>query len=298
MVCYHPIKLFDNGKHPSGKFKYTTYRTESTVGIMPTVVPCGKCIGCRMEKSRQWAVRCCHELRYHKEACFLTLTYNSENIPDDYGLNKAHMTCFLKRLRKHHPNVTIKYLQCGEYGSAKSRPHHHIILYGLNFKSDRKLYKKTSQNNILYTSETLTKIWGQGFALIGEVTLQSVQYVCRYTLKKKYGDEAKTHYGKRTPEYITASNRPAIGRKFFEQYQTDMYPHDYISFNGRKTKIPKYYDRLLQNVNEKLYELIKISRRKKALENAHLNTPEQLKLREQVLYERMKKLRRGLELQI
>ena len=33
-------------------------------------LPCGNCIGCRLERSRQWAVRCMHEASLYEDNCF------------------------------------------------------------------------------------------------------------------------------------------------------------------------------------------------------------------------------------
>ena len=71
----------------------------------PVQVPCGQCIGCRLEYARQWTDRCekelmhpylpliqdgkkVRQLEYRQESCFLTLTYDNEHLPDDKGLNK------------------------------------------------------------------------------------------------------------------------------------------------------------------------------------------------------------------
>ena len=37
-------------------------------------------VGCRLERSRQWAVRCMHEASLYDFNSFVTLTYNDENL--------------------------------------------------------------------------------------------------------------------------------------------------------------------------------------------------------------------------
>ena len=54
------------------------------------------------------------------------------------------------------------------------------------------------------------------------------------------------------PEYVTMSRRPGIGSKWFDQYQSDVYPKDFTTVRGKKIKPPKYYDRLLENVDPEL----------------------------------------------
>lgn len=72
MACYHPLTLKPDPKR---------------VGQSHTV-PCGRCIGCKLERSRQWAVRGMHEASLQYENCFLTLTVRDSNyLPqeiDDY----------------------------------------------------------------------------------------------------------------------------------------------------------------------------------------------------------------------
>ena len=61
-------------------------------------LPCGQCVGCRLERSRQWAVRCVHESQMHDFSSFVTLTYNDDNCP--VSLDYGHYQLFMKRLRK------------------------------------------------------------------------------------------------------------------------------------------------------------------------------------------------------
>ena len=43
------------------------------------MVPCGSCMSCRLEKSRQWGVRCMHEAKLYENNCFVTLTFDDES---------------------------------------------------------------------------------------------------------------------------------------------------------------------------------------------------------------------------
>lgn len=44
-------------------------------------IPCGRCWGCKLERSRQTAVRLMHEAQQHKLTSFITLTYNNKHLP-------------------------------------------------------------------------------------------------------------------------------------------------------------------------------------------------------------------------
>ena len=51
-------------------------------------VPCGRCIGCRIAKRKEWSLRMLHELTYHPQSSFITLTYDDYHLPTDNSLKK------------------------------------------------------------------------------------------------------------------------------------------------------------------------------------------------------------------
>ena len=66
-------------------------------------VKCGQCIGCRLERSRQWATRCMHEASLHDCNSFVTLTYDEAHAPVDHTLQKhwdAHS-------HRYHYNLSV-----------------------------------------------------------------------------------------------------------------------------------------------------------------------------------------------
>src|SRR5688572_9777072 len=62
-------------------------------------LPCGKCRGCRLARSRAMATRCMHEKQMHKYNSSITLTYNNDHNPG-YSLDHRDYQLFMKRLRK------------------------------------------------------------------------------------------------------------------------------------------------------------------------------------------------------
>lgn len=288
MVCYRPLTAYRSGQQ-SVTFK----RSHALDPTRPLKLPCGQCVGCRLEKSRQWAVRCMHEAKQHEHNCFLTLTYNNENLPKDMSLQPQHMTKFWKRLRKKYGN-NIRYYYCGEYGERTGRPHYHACVFGFDFE-DKKLWKM-SQENALYRSESLEKLWPYGFSSIGLVTFESAAYVARYILKKRTGDAAEEHYNyvdsdgviySRMPEYTRMSRRPGIGKGWIEAYKGDVYPHDFVVIKGNKYRPPRYYDEQLE---EEVKAELKAKRRRNAEKHVENNTPERRKVREQVHCEKVRRL--------
>lgn len=266
-------------------------------------LPCGQCLGCRIAKSREWAVRCVHEAQTHKKNSFITLTYNDESMPPDWGLKIEDWQQFAKNLR--HKIGPFRYLHCGEYSdpteqSEGNRPHYHAIIFGEDFSADRTLWK-TDRGSKIYRSKLLEETWGKGFCTIGAVSFQSAAYVARYVIKKINGEGAADHYYRPNqftgemfnvrPEYISMSRRPGLGAKWIMRYKTDVYPSDEIVLEGRKFRVPRFYDNQLP---EKELDQVKAKRLVNALQHSDDQTPARLKTREAVLQEKLKTLKRKI----
>lgn len=291
MPCYHPLKGWRSRlKTPTGKRKILFKKPE--IGGEPLDLPCGQCIGCRLERSRQWAARCMHEAQTHDQNCFITLTYSEKHKPHDGSLDKTHFQQFMKRLRYHYDGDTLRYFQCGEYGENFQRPHYHACLFGIDLE-DRALWKESNGVKI-YTSKELEKIWGMGFCTVGDVTFESAAYTARYITKKITGENAEAHYDGRTPEYINMSRNGGIGKTWFQLYQKEVYPADEIITRGHPTKPPRYYDKLFEQHHGDI-EAVKATRQRKAKQHADNQTPDRLRVRETVLHARITQLKRGYE---
>ena len=102
--------------------------------------PCGTCIGCRLDYSKDWAVRICHEAQLNDDNEFVTLTFNDENLPENQSVNKKDLELFIKRLRSRLYPKTIRYYACGEYGENFARPHYHVIIFGHTFLDKEPLF--------------------------------------------------------------------------------------------------------------------------------------------------------------
>lgn len=257
-------------------------------------LPCGKCIGCRLERSRQWAMRCVHEASLYEDNCFITLTFNDEFLDPSGSLVKRDFQLFMKRLRKRFSPRIIRFFHCGEYGEQLSRPHHHALLFNFDFP-DKKFW--TARGHVrLYTSEILSELWPYGFSTIGDANFESAAYVARYVTKKVNGEMAKNHYGSRIPEYLTMSRRPGIGHGWFEKFKDDIYPSDFFVLrNNVKCKPPKYYDNLYDLTNPDEMAMIKDERGKRTSLTLDDNLPRRLKDRMAVQTVRYRKLLRGYE---
>ena len=167
MACHSPLRGYRNPE--TGKLQFTQ-RTETMGRFGLLTVPCGMCMGCRIDYSREWAIRCVHESKMHKQNAFVTLTYDNYFLPEYGSLRKSHVSKFIKALRQS-TGKRIKFFASGEYGSQTDRPHYHILLFGYDFP-DKKLVA-VRDNNRVYLSQELKRIWGKGQVEIGSVTYQS-----------------------------------------------------------------------------------------------------------------------------
>lgn len=302
MPCFHPISGYrSRSVNATGK-RSIVFNTNDGYKDLPVELPCGRCTGCRLERSRQWAIRCVHEAQLYEDNCFLTLTYDNEHLPETGSLVKKHHQDFLKRLRFKYRHKKIRYYHCGEYGDLNSRPHYHTLLFNHDF--DDKLFYTERDGTKLYTSQTLESLWQKGFCTIGAVTFDSAAYVARYVMKKVNGNQAESHYqainpatGELTPiipEYTTMSRRPGIGTEWYKKYKSDVYPYDYLVVNGKKMKPPRYYDLKLESEDVQLYEKLKNERRELSRKDAENQTRDRLLVREKVLKSRLKSKKREI----
>lgn len=303
MTCYHPLRaLLSREKNPeTGKQKITFNPLEAINEHHILNLPCGQCIGCRLERSRQWALRCLHEAQLHEQNCFITLTYATEKLPDDYSVHVRAWQLFMKKLRKSLGGRKIRSFACGEYGDLNLRPHYHAIIFNHDFP-DKRLWSTDRHGNKLYTSEKLKKLWPYGHSTLGDVTFESAAYVARYVMKKITGDNAPAHYTRVhpvsqkicrvQPEFVTQSRRPGLGAPWLARYKDDVYPHDFIIARGMKMQPPRFYD---QKLSEGEITEIKRLRKQRGARHKIDNTPERLRTRETIKKARVQLLKRNLK---
>lgn len=266
-------------------------------------IPCQQCSGCRLERARQWAVRCMHESRLHQVNCVVTLTYDQDREPPFGSLRYPDVQLFLKRARKHFEPHPLRFYLGGEYGELLGRPHYHAALFGVDFP-DRKPWKRTS-GGVVDRSAILEQLWPHGFSSVMPCNWETVGYIARYCMKKITGDAAESHYqvvdlatgeiGRRVPEFNKMSLKPGIGARWLDLYRTDVYPHDRVIINGKEVKPPKYYDKRFAKDFPEDFENIQWARELEALSLRADNTPERLAVKEQITLGRVKQLKRGLQ---
>lgn len=255
MSCYSPLRVWRDVRPDNFGVRSIHFNPPRRgADVEDFSLPCGQCIGCRLERSRQFAMRCMHEASLYDRNCFVTLTYTDEFLPDNGSLRRRDLQLFLKLLRKHVVRIqgrSFRFYGCGEYGDLNNRPHYHFCMFDFDF-SDKKPWRKTGSGHVLFRSESLERIWKMGNCEIGSVTFESAAYVARYCLKKINGEKANEHYSRLDsdgrivriePEFSAMSNRPGVGQPWLDRFACDVYPSDFVIVNGRKVKPPRFYDK-------------------------------------------------------
>ena len=299
MPCFRPLKAVK----VSGGVSFDLRADGSPIDL-----PCGRCQGCRLEHSRQWAVRCVHESKSHVVNCVVTLTYDNEHLPKDGNLCYADFQRFMKRLRKWSP-VPIRYFVCGEYGELNKRPHFHAALFGFDFL-DKKLCLTSEAGSSQYSSQVLDKLWPlsrPGRSTVGEADFNSFAYIARYAMQKLNGAIAHVRGTDRVdlrtgeilplvPEFIHMSLKPGIGRMWVDRFgDSDVFPFDRVVMNGHESKPPRYYDKVLKAKDPERFKQIQFDREDRALLHPEESTARRLEARETVTLARLRKFRREFE---
>nr|QJB20250.1 MAG: replication initiator protein [Microvirus sp.] len=314
MPCYHPLKGYKSIELTKNGKRKLVFSSKAGYVDLPIEVPCGNCIGCRIDRSRQWAIRCEHEMQLHAQNCFITLTYAPEHLPPGGSLVVKDFQDFMKRFRRRVTNpddkffvssdFKLRFFHCGEYGDKLGRPHYHAIIFGYDFP-DKVFLQDRKHGNVIYRSSFLEELWSKGHSSVGTATWQSAAYVARYVMKKVTGELSDDHYRvvdpstgevfDRKPEYTTMSRRPGIGKAWFDKYMSDVYPRgEVITKAGKRMKPPKYYDNQYELIDSDDMSRLKHERRAAAVLRKDDNTPERLEVREKVHQARISMLKREL----
>lgn len=306
MTCFYPQNAWKNERG-----QLTTIRPADRPGKEPDQqLPCGLCDGCRLDYGNEYAQRMYHELEETPGnlGLFITLTYSQSHLPPGGNLKFDDMTLFLKRLRRkteyEYKKLGLKppllrYFYCGEYGGSTSRPHYHMILFGLELpQGDDFDHKQSKKGHQTHRSRLIESAWQKGRSDIGKVTIQSCKYVAMYMHKDKGSDysnkKLKTYRnlnlvtGEQTLKVkpaTRASLKPGIGKTWIEKYCVETFNHGFVIIEGQKYKPSRYYREYCRKYYPELYETYKQKIEKSfETEQAKYNqTPERLVVREECL---------------
>lgn len=289
------------------------------------LVPCGHCVGCSSDISRDWSYRMLMEKAVSKNAWFLTLTYDDEHIPSDHQLDKSHLDDFIKKLRNYYYDLgldNIRYYACGEYGSKTVRPHYHMIVYNIpltpmefnlfGVSPPSEVYKNkvvgTSLDKTpLYQIDFINNLWNNGYVVIGEVTQASCAYVARYVNKKRLSGVKNEELKENgiTPEFNCMSRMPGIGVGYYEKYRQEILGKKLDFYIGSsRISVGRSFEKWLEKYHPEEMNRYKELKIKKALYGMMYNQQLELELGdinaglerdEQLKISAMKSLKRNVE---
>jgi len=298
MPCYQPLfGWYCLDGEERGK---VIFQRQPGIMYVETPLPCGQCLGCRMEQARQWAIRCCQEAEMHDDNCMVTLTYDDANLPDDGGLRPEHPTLWLKKLRRKFPEKKIRYFLAGEYGDKLSRPHYHVLLFGIDFANDIDYNVKDTRP----PQSDLQETWTHGYVNVAPLTYETAAYVARYCLKKQKSE--MSYCDKSTGvilhrEYTRMSRGrgkvTGIGSKWISSFEHDTYKTDSIHMQGSKiSRPPRYYDKQhIKFHGDNSLDKIKQKRIEESFKRRQDSTPERLAVREKIQRAKQALTKRGYE---
>lgn len=295
VACNFPVTAYQCA---DGRVVFVENLARNSV-VRSLQLPCRRCVGCRLEHSRQWAVRCMHEASLFERNCFLTLTYAD---PAPLSLELDHIQRFWKRWRAR--GVALRYYAAGEYTtfneetrSPGGRPHWHACVFGADF-DDKSVIGKSPSGERLYRSAVLESLWPYGFSSVGDVSFESAAYVARYCMKKLTGDGERDYYEIFDPETGEIFPRrkefsmmsKGIGRDWMRLYWQDVKRGKVVA-RGHECPVPRYYMKMMrklgvsEEVDQERYEYAR----------AHFadSSPERLAVREEVMKARVGLLKRG-----
>jgi len=294
MPCYYPKTAYRKEGGNSGPIVFQRPTGHSGVYLK---IPCGKCMGCLVNKSRMLSIRIIHEAKQHEHNWFGTVTYDDDHIPHGHNLSNRDHRLLHKYIRKARKPLKHRYVTAAEYGGTTSRPHYHPVLFGLEL-TDLETWHTNNRGDKFYRAHELEEVWKRGQILVSDLTITSARYVASHTEKtvKEAGNKYDAN-GKRRPylavnketgeitqrvwPFMRYSNKPGIGKGWFDQWMGDL-RHGNMIVNGKKEPIPRYYLEQIKKADQELYDRLR-EKRLKAIETDEFkwnNTPERLRVRE------------------
>ena len=321
-------RFIDGNKFKGGDYYRFELENNSWFYDEIVSVPCGKCVGCSMDYSKQWATRCYLESLQYNDNYFVTLTYDDNHLPkgplNNGTLNPDDLKKFIKDVRNYWMNnfkhIGVRYFAAGEYGSTGYRPHYHILFFNLPLQDlvdevpycdpvtgVTRLSKKVVNGEVYQWSEILSSIWNKGQVVVGKVSYRSCAYTARYVVKKARGSDKEFMINKLgiLPEFVRMSTRPGLGSNYCLSNLAHMFEFDSISVpTGDKVinnSLPRYFMNLIKNLDSDNFDLLHEEHRKALAESLdriyhsyNLKYFDYLELKEKQHIEKIKLLKRSL----
>lgn len=206
-------------------------------------IKCGKCMECRKQKKREWYVRLSEELKKHKGALFLTLTFNEQMYEEVRKASQVGMKPSNEEENEMCRYAIRHWLELIRKRTGKSVKHWVITEKGED-------YNRIHMHGIVWCSKKDVDAWRYGFTYIGDyVNGKTINYITKYMLK----------INEKCPEFegkVFCSQ--GIGRGYEKsinarrnRYQGERTIETYKAENGRELPMPKYYQDKLYSEEER-----------------------------------------------
>ena len=218
---------------------------------------------CRKQKSRDIQVRLLEDIKYNKNGIFIALTYSNEEYTKLYreiqektkleGYDLDNQICktavrrFYENYRKKYKK-TLRHWLITELGHGETE---HVHMHGIVWIEPNKYITENKKQNIKdQQKEFIKKYWKYGDIWVGEyVNEKTVNYCTKYVTKID-----KDH---KLYKPIILSSK-GIGSGYINSYNASKNKYNgketkeyYISRNGHKINLPKYYKNKIYSDEEK-----------------------------------------------
>lgn len=233
-MCNNPVKLGMRSNYASLPQRIT--------------IPCGHCLGCRLDKQQLWTERCRSEFVRSRSA-FVTFTYDEYHLPYNEGalfptLRRDVFSDYLDNIRHYvkrmpaMPEGCIKdfhYFGVGEYGDSFQRPHYHVLFFGLDFKIFEDYFFKS---------------WKKGMVKSLPITAGGIRYVtdymCKFVCSENVMVAKYDNYNVERPFFIRSRG---LGSDYFFAHADEISKTGCVTSGSRSICVPSYYVNLLSFYN-------------------------------------------------
>lgn len=239
-MCLYP-KLIKNKKYLPNKKNGGKPPPCPDERLLFVTAACGECMECRKQKSRQWLVRMCEELRTEPNAYFISLTiddnsYAKLKADTDTGEDNEIATIAIRRCLeriRRETKKSIKHWFTTELGHNNTeRLHLHGITWGIG------------------TDELIKKKWQYGFVYIGNfVNEKTINYITKYMTK--VDEEHKGFSGKVLCSAGLGEGYTKRVDAETNKYKGERTNESYRLRNGTRLNLPIYYRNKLLSEEER-----------------------------------------------
>lgn len=264
MNCLHPISI--------------SVVRPSTGEVENLHVGCGKCPNCLRSKRFEWSMRIGAEIDKCKDAYFVTLTFNDENLPRGLDTGRRYWQCFMKRFRKNTGLKGFKYFCCSELGEEKGRLHFHCIFINLGRSAS-------------FLRKALERDWQGGFTDVQYIknSKKCAEYVSKYCYQDmdrpscfyvdyKIDENRIFKVRVQTPKYFRRYVSKGMGLSLlsdaFLAYLRQRGDGTFVDPRFGELSLPSYYIGKVWPPDSEEYLFIKASRLEKLLDNQSIEEHE------------------------